>query len=212
MVIGSSRQYSAKRQLGRGSPCCAGTAWCSATVPPFGSPWRRSCWTTPPALPRDQAPADAVVLEADGLYLTSSLLTGRNYRGQAPGTQGRLSPRALTGGAGKERVTAVAGVPRLQQAATEARQLARPTTQAAGHRLVRCGGSPLRQPPIVAVVLTGYAGRLLGGRRVHLGGWGGRPGRRPSPPLAVHDPQGLALMTTISFAVAAGGSLPVTRC
>lgn len=151
----------------------------------------------------DQVPADAVVLTADGLDLDESMLTGENDPVvKHPGDK-VYSAASVVGGSGRVRVTAVGERSHASRLAKEARQFAPINSElrAATERVVKWISIALI--PIIAIVLNGQM-QAVGGwhRAFETGAW------RDSLVVAVSSvasmvPQGLALMTTISFAVAA---------
>lgn len=151
----------------------------------------------------DQVPADAVVLAADGLDLDESLLTGENDPVvKRPGDE-VFSASSVVGGSGRVRVTAVGERSHASKLAKEARQFAPINSElrAATERVVRWISIAL--VPIIVVVLNGQMQAVGGWRRAFdSGDW------QDALVVAVSSvasmvPQGLALMTTISFAVAA---------
>ncbi|MDY6051769.1 MAG: HAD-IC family P-type ATPase [Rothia sp. (in: high G+C Gram-positive bacteria)] len=150
----------------------------------------------------DQVPADAVVLTSDGLDLDESLLTGENDPvGKVPG-DGVLSASSVIGGSGKVRLTAVGERSRAAQITAEARQF---TTI---HSELRAGMERVvtwitwALVPIIAVVLNGQM-QAAGGWQFAFDSGAWRDALITSvSSVASMIPQGLALMTTISFAVA----------
>lgn len=150
----------------------------------------------------DQVPADAVVLTSDGLDLDESLLTGENDPvGKTPG-DGVLSASSVIGGSGKVRLTAVGATSRAAKITAEARQF---TTI---HSELRAGMERVvtwitwALVPIIAIVLNGQM-QAAGGWQVALDSGTWRDALITSvSSVASMIPQGLALMTTISFAVA----------
>lgn len=150
----------------------------------------------------DQVPADAVVLTSDGLDLDESLLTGENDPvGKVPG-DGVLSASSVIGGSGKVRLTAVGATSRAAKITAEARQF---TTI---HSELRAGMERVvtwitwALVPIIAIVLNGQM-QAAGGWQLALDSGAWRDALITSvSSVASMIPQGLALMTTISFAVA----------
>lgn len=151
----------------------------------------------------DQVPADGEVLTADGLDLDESLLTGENDPvTKSPGDT-VLSGSSVTGGSGRVRLSAVGSRSHAASLAAEARTF-RPIfseLRAGMQQVVRWLSWAL--VPIVAVVLNGQM-QAVGGWHAAFatGAW------RDALVVAVSSvasmvPQGLALMTTIAFAVAA---------
>lgn len=150
----------------------------------------------------DQVPADAVVLTSDGLELDESLLTGENDPvGKQPG-DGVLSASSVIGGSGRVRLTAVGAASRAAKITAEARQF---TTI---HSELRTGMERVvtwitwALVPIIAIVLNGQM-QAAGGWQLALDSGAWRDALITSvSSVAAMIPQGLALMTTISFAVA----------
>lgn len=151
----------------------------------------------------DQVPADAEVLAADGLDLDESLLTGENDPVvKRPGDR-VYSASSVVGGSGRVRVTAVGDKSHASRLAKEARQFAPINSElrAATERVVKWISIAL--VPIILVVLNGQMQAVGGWHRAFSSGdW------KDALVVAVSSvasmvPQGLALMTTISFAVAA---------
>lgn len=150
----------------------------------------------------DQVPADAVVLTSDGLDLDESLLTGENDPvGKVPG-DGVLSASSVIGGSGKVQLTAVGPTSRAAKITAEARQF---TTI---HSELRAGMERVvtwitwALVPIIAIVLNGQM-QAAGGWQLALDSGTWRDALITSvSSVASMIPQGLALMTTISFAVA----------
>lgn len=151
----------------------------------------------------DQVPADAVVLEADGLDLDESLLTGENDPVvKQPGDQ-VLSASSVTGGSGKVRVTAVGARSHASKLAHEARQFAPINSELRSSLELVVKWLTIALVPIIAIVLNGQM-QAVGGwhRAFSTGAWEDALVVAVSS-VASMVPQGLALMTTISFAVAA---------
>ncbi|WP_129659752.1 HAD-IC family P-type ATPase [Rothia uropygialis] len=151
----------------------------------------------------DQVPADAEVLTADGLDLDESLLTGENDPVvKKPGDK-VYSASSVVGGSGRVRVTAVGERSHASRLAKEARQFAPINSElrAATERVVKWISIALI--PIILVVLNGQM-QAVGGwhRALSTGNWEDALVVAVSS-VASMVPQGLALMTTISFAVAA---------
>ncbi|WP_237224253.1 HAD-IC family P-type ATPase [Rothia nasisuis] len=150
----------------------------------------------------DQVPADALVLTSNGLDLDESLLTGENDPvGKKPG-DAVLSASSVIGGSGKVRLTAVGASSRAAKITAEARQF---TTI---HSELRAGMERVvtwitwALIPIIAIVLNGQM-QAAGGWSFALESGAWRDALITSvSSVASMIPQGLALMTTISFAVA----------
>ena len=203
VVIGFTQEFSAKRQLDR----IALLRRAPATALRDGK-------LVPVALDKlvlddvvllkrgDQVPADAVVLTSDGLDLDESLLTGENDPvGKVPGDS-VLSASSVIGGSGKVRLTAVGATSRAAKITAEARQF---TTI---HSELRAGMERVvtwitwALVPIIAIVLNGQM-QAAGGWQLALDSGAWRDALITSvSSVASMIPQGLALMTTISFAVA----------
>ena len=203
VVIGFTQEFSAKRQLDR----IALLRRAPATALRDGK-------LVPVALDElvlddvvllkrgDQVPADAVVLTSDGLDLDESLLTGENDPvGKVPGDS-VLSASSVIGGSGKVRLTAVGATSRAAKITAEARQF---TTI---HSELRAGMERVvtwitwALVPIIAIVLNGQM-QAAGGWQLALDSGAWRDALITSvSSVASMIPQGLALMTTISFAVA----------
>lgn len=150
----------------------------------------------------DQVPADALVLTSDGLDLDESLLTGENDPvGKKPG-DAVLSASSVIGGSGKVRLTAVGATSRAAKITAEARQFTtiHSELRAGMERVVKWITWALL--PIIAIVLNGQM-QAAGGWSLALetDAWRGALITAVSS-VASMIPQGLALMTTISFAVA----------
>lgn len=151
----------------------------------------------------DQVPADAIVLTSDGLDVDESMLTGENDPvAKVPGDR-VLSASSVVGGTGRVRLVAVGATSHAAKLAREARQFSRIHSElrAGMERVVKWITWAL--VPIIAIVLNG--------QMVAAGGWAYalESGEwRSAMIVAVSSiasmiPQGLALMTTISFATAA---------
>lgn len=151
----------------------------------------------------DQVPADGVVLTSDGLDLDESMLTGENDPvAKHPGDT-VLSASAVVGGSGRVRITAVGNKAHAAKLAHEAKQFSviHSELRAGMERIVKW--ITIALIPIIAIVLNG--------QMVAFGGWSSAlesGASRDALLVAISSvtsmiPQGLALMTTISFAVAA---------
>lgn len=150
----------------------------------------------------DQVPADGLVLSSDGLDLDESLLTGENDPvGKKPG-DAVLSASSVIGGSGKVQLTAVGAASRAAKITAEARQFTtiHSELRAGMERVVKWITFALL--PIIAIVLNGQMVAAGGWQvAVESGAWQGALITAVSS-VAAMVPQGLALMTTISFAVA----------
>ncbi|MEV4899989.1 HAD-IC family P-type ATPase [Citricoccus sp. NPDC055426] len=151
----------------------------------------------------DQVPADGVVLSADGLDIDESLLTGESDAvGKRPGDP-VLSGSAVLSGTGLVRVTAVGADSHASQLAIEARRFAKVPSELRGALDTVAKWLTIALVPIVALIVNGQVQAV--------GGWARALEDGVLEPAVVASvaaitsmiPQGLALMTTISFAVAA---------
>ncbi|GAA4758335.1 HAD-IC family P-type ATPase [Citricoccus nitrophenolicus] len=151
----------------------------------------------------DQVPADGVVLAADGLDIDESLLTGEaDAVGKRPGDP-VLSGSAVLSGAGLVRVTAVGVDSHASQLAIEARRFAKVPSELRGALDTVAKWLTIALVPIAALIVNGQVQAI--------GGWAHALEHGAIEPAVVASvaaitamiPQGLALMTTISFAVAA---------
>ncbi len=151
----------------------------------------------------DQVPADAIVLTSDGLDLDESMLTGENDPvAKTPGDT-VLSASAVVGGTGRVQIFAVGSNSHANKLAQEARKFSQINSElrAGMERVVKWITFALI--PIIAIVVNG--------QMVAAGGWShalSSGAWQDATIVAVSSiasmiPQGLALMTTISFAVAA---------
>lgn len=151
----------------------------------------------------DQVPADGVVLSSRGLDIDESMLTGESYPVAKRRDDRVLSGTAVLAGTGRFKVTAVG----------ERAHAVRITTEAKRYRKIN---SELRQALEkvalwVSVALLPIAAVVVNGQMQAHGGWSSawETGLwREAVVTAVSSvtamiPQGLALMTTIAFAVAA---------
>lgn len=151
----------------------------------------------------DQVPADATVLTSDGLDLDESMLTGENDPvAKVPG-DAVLSASSVLGGTGRVQIFAVGANSHANKLAQEARQFTRINSElrAGMERVVKWITFALI--PIIAIVVNGQM-MAVGGwsRALSSGAWQDATIVAVSS-IASMIPQGLALMTTISFAVAA---------
>ncbi|MDT0189678.1 HAD-IC family P-type ATPase [Rothia terrae] len=151
----------------------------------------------------DQVPADATVLASDGLDLDESMLTGENDPvAKSPG-DAVLSASSVLGGTGRVQIFAVGANSHANKLVQEARQFTRINSElrAGMERVVKWITFTLI--PIIAIVVNG--------QMMAVGGWShalSNGAWQDATIVAVSSiasmiPQGLALMTTISFAVAA---------
>jgi cation-transporting P-type ATPase E len=151
----------------------------------------------------DQVPADGTVLSSDGLDLDESLLTGEaDPVGKAPGDP-VLSGSAVLSGSGLFRVTAVGPDSHASRLATEARRFSKIPSELRGALDTVAKWLTIALVPVAAVIVNGQVQAI--------GGWGHALDSGTIEPAIVASaaaltsmiPQGLALMTTIAFAVAA---------
>ncbi|GAA1659992.1 magnesium-transporting ATPase [Citricoccus zhacaiensis] len=151
----------------------------------------------------DQVPADGVVLSADGLDIDESLLTGEaDAVGKLPG-DAVLSGSAVLSGTGLIRVTAVGSDSHASRLAIEARRFSKIPSELRGALDTVATWLTIALVPIAALIVNGQVQAV--------GGWARALEQDAIEPAVVASvaaitsmiPQGLALMTTISFAVAA---------
>ncbi|MBB5750735.1 HAD-IC family P-type ATPase [Micrococcus sp. TA1] len=151
----------------------------------------------------DQVPADGVMLRADGLDIDESMLTGESDPvGKLPGDV-VLSGSAVLSGHGVFRVSAVGADSHASQLAIEARTFSKIPSELRGALDTVATWLTIALVPIVAIILNGQVQAI--------GGWTYAVQNNAIEPAVVASvaaitsmiPQGLALMTTISFAVAA---------
>ena len=154
----------------------------------------------------DQVPVDAEVLASEGLDLDEALLTGENDPVPKRPGDAVLSGSSVVAGTGLVRATAVGADSHAARLGAEARKYR------AIHSELREGLEKVARwltialVPIIAVIVNGQV--------TAAGGWGralSAPREETLEPALIASvaavtsmiPQGLALMTTISFAVAA---------
>ena len=154
----------------------------------------------------DQVPVDAEVLTADGLDLDESLLTGESDPVPKRPGDTVLSGSAVVAGTGLVRATAVGADSHASKLAAQARRFTKISSELRGALEKVASWITLALIPIVAVIVHGQVQAF--------GGWAHaleNPREVALEPALVASvaavtsmiPQGLALMTTISFAVAA---------
>lgn len=154
----------------------------------------------------DQVPVDAEVLAADGLDLDESLLTGESDAVPKRPGDTVLSGSAVIAGTGLVRATAVGADSHASRLAAQARRFTKISSELRGALEKVASWITIALIPIVAVILNGQVQAF--------GGWSyalANPREVALEPALVASvaavtsmiPQGLALMTTISFAVAA---------
>lgn len=151
----------------------------------------------------DQVPADAEVLTSDGLDLDESMLTGENDAvPKYPGDK-VLSASAVVGGTGRVRIYAVGEKSHAAKLAREAKKFTAINSElrAGLERVVKWITWAII--PIIAIVLNGQMVAAGGwSHAIESGAWEDALIVAVSS-IASMIPQGLALMTTISFATAA---------
>lgn len=151
----------------------------------------------------DQVPADARVLSSDGLDLDESMLTGENDPVAKHPGDNVLSASSVVNGTGRVQIFAVGAASHANKLANEARQFSQINSElrAGMERVVKWITFALI--PIIAIVVNGQMVAAGGWEQVlATGAWEDATIVAVSS-IASMIPQGLALMTTISFAVAA---------
>ena len=207
VVIGVVQEYSAKRKLER----IAVLHQDGVTVVRDGS--RKTVALADVVLDDlvalrrgDQVPVDAEVLTAEGLDLDESLLTGESDAVPKRPGDTVLSGSAVIAGAGLVRATAVGADSHASRLAAQARRFTKISSELRGALEKVASWITCALIPIVAVIVHGQVQAF--------GGWSyalANPREAALEPALVASvaavtsmiPQGLALMTTISFAVAA---------
>lgn len=154
----------------------------------------------------DQVPVDGEVLSSDGLDLDESLLTGESDAVPKHPGDTVLSGSAVIAGTGLVRATAVGADSHASKLAAQARRFTKISSELRGALEKVASWITIALVPIVAVIVHGQVQAF--------GGWShalANPREVALEPALVASvaavtsmiPQGLALMTTISFAVAA---------
>ncbi|MBN6829395.1 HAD-IC family P-type ATPase, partial [Micrococcus luteus] len=154
----------------------------------------------------DQVPVDGAVLVSDGLDMDEALLTGEND--PVPKTPGDavLSGSAVVAGAGLVRATAVGSASHAARLSAEARRYSAIHSELRGALEKVARWLTIALVPIIAVIVHG--------QMTAVGGWSlalSQPREAALEPALIASvaavtsmiPQGLALMTTIAFAVSA---------
>ncbi|MCK6091583.1 HAD-IC family P-type ATPase [Micrococcus endophyticus] len=154
----------------------------------------------------DQVPVDGEVLVSDGLDMDEALLTGEND--PVPKTPGDavLSGSAVVAGAGLVRATAVGPASHAARLSAEARRFSAIRSELRGALEKVARWLTIGLVPIIAVIVHG--------QMTAVGGWAhalAQPREAALEPALIASvaavtsmiPQGLALMTTIAFAVSA---------
>lgn len=204
IVIGFVQEFSAKRQLDRIALLRRDPAKVLRDGTTVRIPLEEIVRDDVLVLGRgDQVPADAVVLSADGLDLDESLLTGENDPVTKEPGDAVLSASSVVGGSGRVRVTAVGEKSHANRLAKEARQFAPITSELRDSmaRVVRW--ITIGLVPIILVVLNGQMQAVGGWHAAFSSGAWQEALVVSVSSVASMVPQGLALMTTIAFAVAA---------
>ncbi|MBE1514689.1 HAD-IC family P-type ATPase [Nesterenkonia halotolerans] len=151
----------------------------------------------------DEVPADGTVLSSAGLDVDESMLTGESDAVPKRRDEQLLSGTAVVAGSGRFRVTAVGERAHAVKLATEAKRYQKINSELRRALEKIAFWLSLVLLPIVAVVLNGQMQAFGGWNAAWASGqW------RDAVVTAVSSvtamiPQGLALMTTIAFAVAA---------
>lgn len=204
VVIGFVQEYSAKRELDKISLLNRDPSVVLRDGERLEIPLEQIVVDDVVVLRRgDQVTADGVVLQADGLDADESLMTGESDAVVKTVGDHMLSGSSITSGNGLYRVTAAGADSHASRIANEARLFSEINSELrAGLNLVVKWIS-IAILPIMAIVLNG--------QMVARGGWteamasgAWRDALISSvASIAAMIPQGLALMTTISFAMAA---------
>lgn len=154
----------------------------------------------------DQVPVDGEVLASDGLDLDEALLTGENDPvPKAPG-DAVLSGSSVVAGTGLVRATAVGPASHAARLSAEARRFSAIRSELRGALEKVARWLTIGLVPIIAVIVHG--------QMTAVGGWAhalAQPREAALEPALIASvaavtsmiPQGLALMTTIAFAVSA---------
>ncbi len=151
----------------------------------------------------DQAPADALVLTSDGLELDESMLTGENDPVAKQAEDKVLSASLVVAGSGRVRLYAVGEASHAAKLSQEAKKFFTINSELRQgmQRVVTWITWALL--PIIAIVLNGQMVAAGGwSQAINSGAWQDALIVSVSS-IASMIPQGLALMTTISFATAA---------
>ncbi|MCH8564185.1 HAD-IC family P-type ATPase [Nesterenkonia sp. LB17] len=151
----------------------------------------------------DEIPADGAVLSAEGLDVDESMLTGESDAVAKRRDDRILSGTAVVAGSGRFRVTAVGERAHAVRLATEAKRYQKINSELRRAMEKIAFWLSMVLLPIVAVVLNGQM-QAFGGWNTawESGQWRDALVTSVSSVTAM-IPQGLALMTTIAFAVAA---------
>ncbi|WP_311200791.1 HAD-IC family P-type ATPase [Micrococcus terreus] len=204
VVIGVIQEYSAKRKLDRIALLHQDAAHVLRDSTEVDVPLEEILLDDAVVLRLgDQVPADGIVLTSDGLDIDESLLTGESDPVSKSVGDGVLSGSAVLSGYGIFRVTAVGADSHASQLAIEARKFTKIHSELRGALDTVAKWLTIALIPIVAIIVNGQV-QAVGGWTYVLE----NNAMEPAIVAAVASitsmiPQGLALMTTISFAVAA---------
>ena len=154
----------------------------------------------------DQVPVDGEVLVSDGLDLDEALLTGENDPVPKSPGDAVLSGSAVVAGTGLVRATAVGPASHAARLSAEARRFSAIRSELRGALEKVARWLTIGLVPIIAVIVHG--------QMTAVGGWAhalAQPREAALEPALIASvaavtsmiPQGLALMTTIAFAVSA---------
>ncbi|MCR8675444.1 HAD-IC family P-type ATPase, partial [Micrococcus sp. HG099] len=207
VVIGVVQEYSAKRKLDRIALLHQDDAVVVRDGARVSLPMARIVRDDVVVLRRgDQVPVDGEVLASDGLDLDEALLTGENDPvPKAPG-DAVLSGSSVVAGTGLVRATAVGPASHAARLSAEARRFSAIRSELRGALEKVARWLTIGLVPIIAVIVHG--------QMTAVGGWAhalAQPREAALEPALIASvaavtsmiPQGLALMTTIAFAVSA---------
>lgn len=207
VVIGVVQEYSAKRKLDRIALLHQDDAVVVRDGARVSLPMARIVRDDVVVLRRgDQVPVDGEVLASDGLDLDEALLTGENDPvPKAPG-DAVLSGSSVVAGTGLVRARAVGPASHAARLSAEARRFSAIRSELRGALEKVARWLTIGLVPIIAVIVHG--------QMTAVGGWAhalAQPREAALEPALIASvaavtsmiPQGLALMTTIAFAVSA---------
>lgn len=207
VVIGVVQEYSAKRKLDRIALLHQDDVVVVRDGTRVSLPMARIVRDDVVVLRRgDQVPVDGEVLVSDGLDLDEALLTGENDPVPKSPGDAVLSGSAVVAGTGLVRATAVGAASHAARLSAEARRFSAIRSELRGALEKVARWLTIGLVPIIAVILHG--------QMTAVGGWAhalGQPREVALEPALIASvaavtsmiPQGLALMTTIAFAVSA---------
>ncbi|MDO5634937.1 MAG: HAD-IC family P-type ATPase [Micrococcus sp.] len=207
VVIGVIQEYSAKRKLDRIALLNQDDAIVVRAGERLALPMAEIVLDDVVVLRRgDQVPVDGEVLTSEGLDLDESLLTGENDPVPKNPGDDVLSGSSVVAGIGLVRATGVGASSHAARLSAEARQFSAIRSELRGALEKVALWLTIGLIPIIAVIVNG--------QMIAAGGWDlalNSPREVALEPALVASvaavtsmiPQGLALMTTISFAVAA---------